>query len=121
MEGSTPLTIVFGLGFIALWWKLGGLGRKIRGVGKQVMTLQEAISGVESAVTGIGTAVADVQTSVNEVIEDLRNSGASQESIDRLVAAANSLGEITANANTAATTLREADPTPATPAEPPTE
>lgn len=122
MEGSTPLTIAFALGFLLLWLKLGGLGRKIRGIGKQVMTtLNEAVAAVESGVLEVATAVSGVQTSVNEVLDDLRNSGSvPQETIDKLEAAAANLGSIASNANTAAQTLREADPTPAS-TEPPSE
>ena len=85
------------------------------------MNLQEAVAGVEEAVLGVGAAVQNVQSSVNEVIADLQNAGASQESIDKLVNAATALGEIASNANTAAQSLRDADPTPATPETPPAE
>lgn len=76
------------------------------------MTIQEAIAAVEGGVAEVASAVSGVQSSVNEVLEDLRNSGVPEEAIAKLEAAASSLGEIASKANTAASTLRDADPTP---------
>ena len=60
----------------------------------------------------VAAGVAAVQSGVAQVIEDLQGAGGNQETIDKLHDAAIQLGTIATNANTAAQTLRDADPTP---------
>ena len=100
----------FTSGFFAGWMIVVVL--MFHAIEKKTMNIQEAVAAVEAAVTEVAAGVAAVQSGVAQVIEDLQGAGANQETIDKLHDAAIQLGTIATNANTAAQTLRDADPTP---------
>lgn len=112
MADNALAAMVVAVGSFAVCAAIYMVERRLKGMESTLMTLQEAVASVETAVVGVADGVAKVQQAVSEVIDDLRNSGASQETIDKLTNAADTLGSIAANASTAAQSLKDADPTP---------